>query len=206
MRVNQKKTQLLCVSANTTSNVTSYIKTGNTKICSTDELKILGFKFGSSPSVKPHVDYMISKAQKRLWTIRHAKKSGMSENDLLKLFNSVIRPVLEYAAPVFHPMLNLGMRDSIERIQKRACKIIYGWNSDYDKLIDAGKIVTLEKRREKLTIDFALKCKNSARFGGWFEEKERTNLRKSLSINEEFAKTERLKNSRLFYMLSLIHI
>ena len=200
MRVNKKKTQLLCISDNTTSEVTSYIRTGGEKIISTNELKILGFVFGNTSSVWPHVNYMLNKARKRLWTICHAKKAGMGKVDLLKIFNVFIRPILEFAAPTFHPMLNNTMKDEIELIQKRACKMIFGWDSSYDVLVSNGSIETLDSRREKLTINFAKKCASSARFGHWFEEKPANNLRSGLRYEEKFARTERLKNSPLFYM------
>ena len=95
---------------------------------------------------------MLNKARKRLWTIRHCKKAGMSEVDLFKIFNVFIRPLVEYAAPTFHPMLNGLMTDQIEQIQKRACKLIFGWDASYDNLVNTGKIVTLKKRREDTAI------------------------------------------------------
>ena len=64
MKVNQKKTQLLCVSASNMSEVSSYIRGGEGRIESGTELKILGFIFGNYPSVRPHVNYMLNKAKK----------------------------------------------------------------------------------------------------------------------------------------------
>ena len=90
MCVNSLKTQLLCVSAATGSSIQACMKCGNQKITSGKELKILGFKFGNTPSVKPHVEYMLEKARKKLWIIRHIKKSGVKESDLLKIYNSCL--------------------------------------------------------------------------------------------------------------------
>ena len=69
---------------------------------STNKLKILGFIFGDSPTVRPHIDYILSKAKKRLWMLRHLKKAKMNSSDLMRLFNVYIRPTLEYACPTFH--------------------------------------------------------------------------------------------------------
>ena len=63
------------------------------------------------------------------------------------------------------------MSDRIESVQKRASKLIFGWNSNYDTLVETGKIVTLEKRREELTLNFAKKAAESERFSVWFKEK-----------------------------------
>ena len=94
---------------------------------------------------------MLNKARKRLWALRHVKKAGMGRDDMLVVFNTLIRSVSEFAAPSFHSMLSAEQRDMIENIQKHACKIIYGWDSNYDQLVNIGKIETLGKRREKLT-------------------------------------------------------
>ena len=127
-------------------------------------MKILGFVFGDKPTVKPHVEYMLKKAKKRLWTLRHIKRAGLGEEDLLRAFNSVIRPTLEYAAPTYHSMLTQEMRDQIEWVQKRASKLIFGWGSNYDEVIASGKMSTLEERREELTKRFAYKTSKNPRF------------------------------------------
>ena len=201
MRVNQKKTQLLCVSASNTSEISSYIRCGDGKIESTNELKMLGFIFGSTPSVRPHVNYMVKKANKKLWILRHLRRAGLEEEDLLRAYNTLVRPTVEYAVPTYHPMLNQSMRDEIEGIQKRACRVIFGWDCDYDVLVDSGRVEALDSRREKLTMNFARKAEKNPRFEHWFEKSvpERT-LRKQSTYVEKFARTERLRNSPLYYM------
>ena len=100
-----------------------------------------------------------------------------------------------------HPMLTGGMRDELEQIQKRACKIAFGYDVSYDKLVVDGTIETLECRREKLTVNFAKKCTRNERFSSWFERKNpAVNLRNSLTYEESFARTERLRKSPLYYM------
>ena len=70
MKVNESKTQVLCVSAARNSNVESYINAPNSRIKSGKELKILGFWFGRSPDVSVHIEKTIKKFRARLWTIR----------------------------------------------------------------------------------------------------------------------------------------
>ena len=69
-------------------------------------------------------------------------------------------------------MLKGELRDDIEQIQKRASKVIFGWNSSYDELIASGKLVSLEDRREKLTTNFAKKAAQDERFKHWFPIRE----------------------------------
>ena len=54
--------------------------------------------FGKKPSVRPHIDFMLKKARRKLWILRHVKRAGLKEADLLRIFNTVIRSTLEYAA------------------------------------------------------------------------------------------------------------
>ena len=99
-------------------------------------------------------------------------------------------------------MLTAGMADEIEYVQKRACKLIFGWDAKYDQLVSSGRIETLEERTKKLTLNFAKKCLKNPRFKTWFVEKNYSNLnlREERRFEELFARTERLKNSPLFYM------
>ena len=162
----------------------------------------MGFIFGTSATVKPHIEHMLQKARRKLWTLRHVKKSGFGTEDLLKVFNTIVRSTLEYAVPTYHPMLTGELRDSIERIQKQACKIIFGWDSDYDTLVSSGRIESLDSRREKLTLNFAKKAAQDPRFEHWFPVKDygSLQLRRERKYEEYYARTERLMKSPLFYM------
>ena len=114
----------------------------------------------------------------------------------------MIRPTLEFAVPTYHPMLTNELSDDIEGIQKRASKIIFGWNSNYDELVSAGRIETLRSRRDRLTLNFAKKTSNDPRFNHWFPRKEygELNLRREAEFEEIFARTERLRKSPLYHM------
>jgi hypothetical protein len=56
--------------------------------------------------------------------MRQLKCVNASSNDFGKTYISLTRPVLEYACPVLTQEQELN----IERVQKRACKIIYVLN------------------------------------------------------------------------------
>ena len=85
MKVNQSKTQLLCLTAAINSEVSSFITTpsGDT-VESSSEMVLLGFKFGNKPTVAAHVDFIISKFNSRSWLIRHLKQAGVPDQDLVK--------------------------------------------------------------------------------------------------------------------------
>jgi len=74
---------------------------------------------------------------------------------LLGIFASFICPILEYAVPVWHFGLMAEQSSRVERVQKRALMIVSKQAEMlYEELLTKFKIQTLEKRREKLCMDF----------------------------------------------------
>ena len=63
--------------------------------------KLLGVIIINNLSWNEHCDCIYSKANKRLFGLRVLKKSGLRPADLLEVYCSIIRSVLEYASPVW---------------------------------------------------------------------------------------------------------
>ncbi|KAK2155870.1 hypothetical protein NP493_2013g00002 [Ridgeia piscesae] len=53
------------------------------------------------------------------------KRAGITQKDLVSVYVSVVRQVLEYACPEWHTNLPQYLSDNIEVIQKRALKCIF---------------------------------------------------------------------------------
>ena len=64
------------------------------------------------------MDNVVEKAVKRLYMLYQLKLAGITQNDLVSVCVSVVRPVLEYACPVWHTNLPQYVSDNIEVIQK----------------------------------------------------------------------------------------
>ena len=60
----------------------------------------------------------------RLYFLRQLKCAKVPTNDLLSFYTTCICPVAEYACPVFHTALPQYLSDQLERLQKRALRII----------------------------------------------------------------------------------
>ena len=70
-----------------------------------------------------------------------------------------VRCKLEQAAPVWHHSLTKADISSLERVQRAACRIIFGDNyKSYEDSLEVLKMDSLEKRRDKLTMSFAKSC------------------------------------------------
>ena len=132
-----------------------------------NKLKILGFK---EPNAVFHVTGVIEKFYGKLWTLRFLKKSGMKSSDLLKVYNTVLRPSAEYCSVVYHNLIPDYISNKLEQVQRQAFKIIYGWDVDYDSMVQNGSAETLKERRITAFNTFATKAAASPRFGpAWFK-------------------------------------
>ena len=69
---------------------------------------------------------------------------------------TVIRPVLEYASPVWHHLITKKQSDQIKAIQKRAIRIIYRCAQDmpYASAIFLADLPTMSDRRDQLARKF----------------------------------------------------
>ena len=67
---------------------------------------------------------IITKGNKRMFFIIQLKRAGIPVDDIVTFYCTCFRPVLEYCSPVFHHGLPKYLSDDIERVQKRALKII----------------------------------------------------------------------------------
>ena len=105
------------------SYVSQPIATGGTCIEAVKSFKLLGVYLSYDLSWATHCDYVLRKANSRLYAIRQLKRCGVSPSDTVVVYCALVRSVLEYAAVVF-ANLPKYLPDAIERIQERALRII----------------------------------------------------------------------------------
>ena len=201
MKVNHKKTQMLCISAAKKKCIAHINTAAGDVIESTESLKLLGYAFNSQPTPRAHVDGVVRRMRKRMWMLRHLKVSGLTEEDILKAYTVYIRPLAEYAAPAFHSMLSSTMAANLESQQRNALKIIYGYNVSREELYVKSGLDTLAKRRDTLTLKFARKMAHNPDFREHFpKHKAVRNTRQQITYQEIHTRSTRLYNSPLFHM------
>ena len=115
----------------------------------TDSAKILGIIISEDLTWNAHVNSTVSKASKRLYMLYQLKRAGVDQHDLVRIYMSVIRPVLEYAAPVWSSSMPGYLSDKIETIQKRAMRTIFP-GMDYDDILASLNVQTLADRRHDM--------------------------------------------------------
>ena len=202
MKVNAAKTKLLCVSDSKTYEAAAYIDDGRGNIIeSVKSLKILGMHFSSRPDVLAQVDSICTKFRSRIWLLRHLHHNGFTEDELLKIYKSIILPCHDYCSSVYHSSLTLSQTIILERLQAKALKAIYGFEPSYRELVEKSGLITLRARREERELAFARKCVGSERFGRWFPANDPLHVtRGTATYKESLARCSRCYNSPLYSM------
>ncbi|KAK2165611.1 hypothetical protein NP493_1358g00002 [Ridgeia piscesae] len=120
--------------------------------------KLLGVTISQHLTWNKHVDNIVKKAGIRLYMLYQIKRAGITQKDLVSVYVSVVRPVLEYACPVWHTNLPQYLSDNIEVIQKGALKCIFP-GLGYAEILRRVNLDTLNVRRESICQKYFDKIK-----------------------------------------------
>ena len=108
-----------------------------------------------------HVNLIVKKRSKRLYAIRALKKCRLTDiRQLILVYCSIIRSVLEYASPAWAGLTQY-LSDQIESIQKRALKIIFP-SLCYEDALKKSSLILLCQRREDACIKFLKRSYSSS--------------------------------------------
>ena len=153
MRLNPKKCKELQVNfLNYQPGPPRGLVLGSTSISQVDSYKLLGVYISSDLSWNIHIDYIVKKASKRLYALRVLARAGVSQTDLVLFYCSLIRSVLEYAAPVW-ACLPEYLNELVESVQRRALRIIFP-RLDYGSALGEARLQPLAVRRAELCSRF----------------------------------------------------
>lgn len=199
MKLNEQKTKEFIVSFLKTQPLLQPLIVNNQPLERVNKIKLLGLYLSSDLKWSTHIDYICSKASKRLFALRILRRSGVSLNDLCSVFCYFIRPVLEYACPVWHSSLTINLSQQVEHIQQRALRIIYPNLSYKDSLVKFN-LTSLFNRRESLCKSFYTRnLDSSSKLHDLFPNPvhNRYNLRHSRKIPLFKCRTKRFQDSFL---------
>ena len=199
MVVNREKTAILCMSDSQTYKAACKLQDSNGVVLhSGEKMKVLGFHLDSRPTVHAHVAALQVRMRGTAWVLRHLKIAGFTEAELATVYRTVVRPVLDYCAVVYHPMLTDEQDQLVEKLQARALKNIYGYKDSYAVMRAKAGVTTHRQRRIELCDKFAEKAAASPRFD-WFPARTARSGRHGEQYQELPARTGRLFNSPLYY-------
>ncbi len=109
--------------------------------------KVLGLTIRSDLKWNSHINNIVKKASKRLYFLRQLKRAKVPTREMMGFYCTCIQPIAEYESPVSHYGIPKYMCRDIERIQRRAMKIIFP-TKPYAEALSQSKLLTLEERRQ----------------------------------------------------------
>ena len=87
--------------------------------------KILGINVSDVLKWNVHIAELVEKVSSRLFSLKQLKRLAVAPSELILFYVTCIRSILEYACAVFHWALPSYRSDNLERLQKRAMRVIY---------------------------------------------------------------------------------
>ena len=159
LKINETKTKIMAFNFSTKYDFLPELSVGENQLEVVRSTKLLGVIISSDLKWNEHTEYIVKKANKRLWYLRRLSRLGASRDTLLDQYRLICRSVLETAAPVFAGGLSQTNISDIEDVQRSAFKIIL--RKDYASYCQALALLgetTLEERRENISLKFAKKC------------------------------------------------
>lgn len=87
--------------------------------------KLLGLFLSDDLKWNAHVAEIVKEVASRLYLLRQLKRAHLDPHELVGFYTTCIRLVAEYACETFHNSHPIYPSDELQRLQKRAFRIIY---------------------------------------------------------------------------------
>ena len=189
-------------------------------IPSVSKIKLLGVIITDDLKWSENTLHVCSKVNRKLFILCLLKQFGFTREELVIAWTTIIRPVTEYAAPLWHSGLTDSDIYKLERLQKRALGIILGVTYlenkryyrfnyqllSYECVLEKLGLISLSERRNFLTNNFAIQTLKKGIHADMFKEKESVILtRNSKKLLERQCKTDRHYKSAIPHMLRFLN-
>ena len=118
-------------------------------LASVTSYKYLGVVITSDLMWSTHVTTICNKTRRLVGMLYRQFYKHSSKDTLLKLYTSLVRPHLEYAASAWDPFLKKDIT-LLEEVQKFALKVCTKqWDLNYNDLVSLSHLPTLQDRRQQ---------------------------------------------------------
>ena len=184
-------------------------------------IKLLGVIITDDLKWEENTSLICTKVNKKLYMISKLKAFGLHVEELIIFWKVVLRPVTEYAAPLWHSGLSETDINRLEKLQKKVLGMILGTKYiehkryysilgepvPYKYALQKYGLTSLQQRREVLTQKFALETAKNVNHKEMFEFMKDKNMitRNSAIVKEKSCKTERYYKSSVPYMSRILN-
>ena len=157
MKLNEAKCKYL-VFSRSKENFSTRLHLNGENLDRISVIQLVGVWISQDMTWSKNTKEICRKAYARLSMITKLKYVGVKREDLLDIYILFIRSVTEYCAVVFHSSLTQEDTRKLEQIQKTCLKVILGDTyTDYASALALCNLKSLDERREKRCLDFALR-------------------------------------------------
>ena len=209
MVISQKKTKAMIINFTDNYQFTTRLQLKGENIEVLNKMKILGTIINDKLTWDENCSYLIKKVNARMQLLRGVQSFGASNEEMVHLWKTFCRSVLELSCVVWHNSLTQDNTNDLERTQKTFCKLVLKEKyKDYENSLNLLNIESLQERREIMTLKFA---KNGIKYNNLKDLlPEQENLRNIETRHQDkykvnFANTDRLKNSSIISMQNLLN-
>ena len=151
---------------------------------------------------------LVKKSYARMTILRKLYAFNIPVKDLVLIYITYIRSLLEQSCVVWHSSLTEGDSDKLERVQKVSLRIILKDSYQcYENALSIANLETLKARRSKLCLKFAKASQKNPFMSSMFPENDENscNTRHHETYKVQFARTFRLYQSAIPYMQRLLN-
>lgn len=149
MKIHPTKTKELFICFATNPPNVPAITINGSSIDRVNSCKLLGVIINDKLTWNEHVDKLYKKACSKLFFLSQLRKSRVPSQDIVQVYTSVVRPIMEYACQVWHGGLTVSQSRLLETIQQRALKMAFP-SLSYDQALATSNLVSLHDRRSQL--------------------------------------------------------
>ena len=212
MVINQKKTQIMKFNFRKSLDFPPIFTIGNgPQLEVVNQTKLVGIVISDNLKWSAHVDYMVKRANKKIWLLRRMKILKLDSDILLDFYFKEVRSILEFGVSVWNSGITNKMKEEIERIQKICVNIILcdtEWEIPYEVGCTLLGIEPLVFRRQDLCTRFIQKASLDPRHDDMFSRNTNPfNTRNEKPIYKEFnCRRNRFFDSPLCYLTRLLNL
>ena len=138
MKLNEEKCKELRISFSKVPCDFNPILINNKSVRVVKSVKLPGLSFDNKLTWNLHIEEVVKKVSKRIYYLIQLKRASIPRHDLVLFYVTCIRSVIDYGIPVIYYSLPKYLRSELERLQKRAIRIICPNTNYEDALISCG--------------------------------------------------------------------
>ena len=209
MKLNPSKCQVMISCFMRLPPIVPSFHIGDSVLKQTQCVKLLGIYVQENLKWDTQVSSMCKAFNRKLYFLRQLKRCNIPVHDLLTIYLQYVRPTLEYAAPAWFGGLTKTQRDCLEKMQRKAFRIIftadYCRSQPYRDICQLHNIPVLSERLEILSLNFGKVLLKSDTYRNWLPPLRNNNLRNSDKLSSIRCRTNRYKCSPIPFLTSILN-